>query len=225
MATSFTVLGIITARKGSKRLPKKNVKLLESIPLVVYTFNVAKKSSYITDLIVSTDDEEVAKLAKHHGVDVPFTRPSELALDETPHLPVLQHALMFMEKKNNIKYDAVLILQPTSPFREIEDIDETIKKLKENSGASSAVAICQIEEGFHKKLKRLEGDRVLPYSDHDSVVYKRSGAAYVIRRKTLMEDNSLYGDVIVGHIVPSERSIDIDNEVDWIKAEYIAKRL
>src|SRR3990167_8979999 len=111
------ILGVITARGGSKGIPGKNIKPLGGKPLIAYTIEAAKKSKLITHLIVSTDDEEIARVARECGAEVPFMRPAELAGDETGHLLVMQHALAHMEEKLGAPFDYVLILQPTSPFR------------------------------------------------------------------------------------------------------------
>lgn len=223
-----TVLGVITARGGSKGIPGKNIKKLAGKPLIAYSIDVAKKSETVTHLIVSTDDEEIAEVAREYGADVPFMRPKSLAEDNTEHLPAMQHAIKTMEKKLNIVFDYTVIFQPTSPFRTVDDIDKTVQKLID-TGADSAVSITEVETKFHPmKVKKLEGDRVLSYSVEERegmrrqdlpVAYRRSGAVYAMRRDLMMKDNRLYGDFIVGHVVPLERSIDIDVPPDWIKAE------
>lgn len=228
------VLGVITARGGSKWIPGKNIKLLGGKPLIAWTIEAAKKSTLITHLIVSTDGAEIAAIAKKYGAEVPFMRPKELAEDNTLHLPVMQHAVRFMENKLGIAFEAAVILQPTSPFRTPDDIDGTIAKLFEHPEATSAVSICELTETHPIKVKKMEGARVLPYCIPEPeggrrqdfpTAYKRSAAVYVIKRKTLIEDNRLYGDFIVGHIVPTERSIDIDTPLDWVKAEWMCGTL
>src|SRR3989344_3436867 len=131
------ILAVITARGGSKGLPGKNIKLLGGKPLIAHTISVAQKRNFITHLIVSTDDEAVAEIARAHGGIVPFLRPAELAQDKTPHLPVMQHAIEFMEKKIGEPYDYVVILQPTSPFRTVEDTDLTIQKMIDHHAQSA----------------------------------------------------------------------------------------
>jgi len=227
------ILGVITARGKSKGIPHKNIKILGDKPLIAYTIEVAKNSELITHLITSTDDREIAEIAKKYGCNVPFLRPKELGRDDTPTLSVLQHATTFMEKKLGIKFDYLVILQPTSPFRIVEDIDKTIQLLIDTPEADSAVSICEVEKNHHPmKAKRLEGNRVLPYCIEEPegsrrqdypVCYKRSAAVYVQKRDLVMKKNRLYGDYIVGHIVPRERSIDIDTEYDWLRAEYMLK--
>ncbi len=234
MKKRLNILGIIPARGGSKGIPKKNIKILGDKPLIYYTIKSAKRSVYITDLIVSTDDLEIAKIAESCGANVPFIRPKELALNETPMLPVLRHAVDFMEKNKNIIFDYIVILQPTSPFRLPEDIDKTIEVIIEK-GADSAVSLVEVESQFHPmKMKKFEEQRVLSYTIDEPEginrqdlpkVYRRSSAVYVQKRDLIVKKNQLYGDYIVGHIVPAERYIDIDNEFDWLKAEYMLKKL
>ncbi len=227
------VLAIITARGGSKGVPRKNVKDFGGKPLIAYTIDIAKRSKAITDLIVSTDDQEIAEIAGKLGVEIPFIRPAELAQDNTPHLPVVQHAITHMENARGYTYDYIVILQPTSPFRLVEDIDETIA-LIEKTDADSAVSIVEIESGKHPmKAKRLDGQNVLPYFMDEPEgrrrqdlppAYRRSGHVYVMKRDLFMKENKLFGNHIVGHIVPQERYVDIDTEFDWVTAEYMLRK-
>lgn len=227
------ILGVITARGVSKGILGKNIKFLGGKPLIAYTIDCAKKSKMLTDVIVSTDDEGIAKICREFGADVPFLRPEELALDKTPHVPVLQHAVEFFEKERGCKVDIIVVLQPTSPFRTVEDLDKTLEKLIE-TGADSAVSLVEISENHPIKIKKLEGDKVLPYSVAEvegtrrqdlPVAYKRSGAVYAMKREVLVDQNRLYGDFITGFVVPKERSVDIDEPFDWIKTEYMLEEL
>lgn len=228
MTKSKKTLAVITARGGSKGIPGKNIKNLGGKPLIAYTIEVAKKSKLITDLIVSTDSEEIAQVCREYGADVPFIRPAELAQDDTPHLPVIKHAVEFMEESQGYKYDYVVTLQPTSPFRTVEDIDKTIQVLAD-SRADSSASLVEVPSAFHPiKMKKLEGSRVLPYcmDEPEGVrkqdfpkVYRRSSAVYVSRRNLLMKDNKFFGEHIAGHIIPVERFADIDSPEDWIEAE------
>ena len=227
------VLAVVTARGGSKGIPGKNIKLLGGKPLIAYTIETAKKSRLLSHTIVSTDFDDIAAVAREWGGEVPFIRPKELAEDEVPHVPVMQHAIEVMEAAHGLQYDYAVILQPTSPFRFAEDIDETVRKLIE-SGAESAVTLVEMGNDEHPlKAKRLEGDRVLHYAIEEGEgtrrqdlprAYRRSGAVYAMRRDTLM-NGRLYGEHIVGHVVPRERSVDIDEPFDWIKAEYMLEQL
>lgn len=228
------VLCVITARGGSKGLPGKNIKELDGKPLIAYSIEQAKESQLITHSIVSTNDKEIAEVSKKWGGDVPFMRPDELAQDDTPHVPALEHALLFMESKLGIMFDAIVTFQPTSPFRTVDDVDGTIQKLFDTPEATSSVSICEMDSHEHPmKAKKLEGGLVVPYFEAESssvrqelpTAYKRSSAVYVSRRDTLMEKKDLYGDFIVGHIVPTDRSIDIDTQKDWIITEWMLKEL
>ncbi|MFA6184004.1 MAG: acylneuraminate cytidylyltransferase family protein [Parcubacteria group bacterium] len=233
MKKKYKILAVITARSGSKGIPGKNLKKLRKKPLVVYTIQVAKKSKLISHLIVSTDDKKIADISKKLKVQVPFLRPAALASDTASHIDVMKHANDFMEKKLGIIFDYVVILQPTSPLREAKDIDETLKKIINNKQADSAVSLVEIDCNHPIKIKKIIGDRVFPYCIKENVfrrqdlptAYKRSGAVYVMTRDLLMKKNKIFGNNIVGHIVPKERSIDIDNEFDWLKAEYMMKKI
>lgn len=227
------VLGIITARGGSKGIPRKNIKELGGKPLIAYTIQAVKESKLMTHCIVSTDDEEIAEVCRKWGAEVPFLRPAELALDTTKHLPVLQHAVQFMEQKLGIQFDYVVNLQPTSPFRLAEDIDGTIQMLIDTN-ADSALSMVEVDENHPIKMKKIIDGKILPFSIPEPEgmrrqdfppAYKRSGAVYVLQRNNLMEKNIQYGENLVAYIVPKERSIDIDDELDWIKAEYMIKKL
>ncbi|TSC74443.1 MAG: CMP-N-acetylneuraminic acid synthetase, partial [Parcubacteria group bacterium Gr01-1014_48] len=186
----YSILGVITARGGSKGIPGKNIKEIGGKPLIAYSIEVGNKSALITDLIISTDDEEIADIAKQWNGHVPFMRPPELAGDRVPHLPVMQHALREMEQRKGCRYDYCVILQPTSPFRIPEDIDETLRKLI-SSGAESAVTVVRVGSDHPIKIKKFDGDRIIPYVIPEEegtrrqdfpVAYRRSGAVYAMRR-------------------------------------------
>lgn len=227
------ILAVITARGGSKGIPGKNIKNLAGKPLITWTIQEAKKSTLITDLIVSTDDENIATVCREEGVEVPFIRPINLAEDSTPHLPVMQHAVKEMEKLRGYVYDYVVILQPTSPFRKGEYIDETVRLLI-SEGTDSAVSVYEIDGSIHPmRIKQLDGNRVLSYCMEEiegarrqdlPQAFKRSGDVYAMTRKCLMELNMLYGHSVAGYVVPKERVIDIDEPDDWLVAEQKATR-
>lgn len=234
MKPEAKVLGVITARAGSKGIPGKNIKLLGGKPLIAYSVLVGKQCVTLTDLIVSTDGEEIAAVAKSLGAEVPFLRPAEFASDTATHIGVMEHAILFMENARGYRYDYAVILQPTSPFRVPEDVDLTVTKLVA-SGADSAVTLVEVTNDQHPiKAKKLEGDRVLPFCIPEiegtrrqdlPKAYRRSGAVYAMRRDLLVHDKRLYGDNIVGHVVPRERSIDIDEPIEWVIAEHMLQTL
>jgi len=130
----------VTARGGSKGLPGKNLRLLAGKPLIAYTIDAAVASGAFDRLVLSTDDADIATVARTLGCAVPFTRPAELARDETPHLPVVQHAVRWLDEHERYRPDAVMILQPTSPLRQPQHISEAVALL-ERSGADSVVGV------------------------------------------------------------------------------------
>jgi len=232
MDGQIRVLGVITARGGSKGIPGKNIKLLAGKPLIAWTIESALKSKALTDVVVSTDDEEIARVAKEWGADVPFMRPPELAEDATPHLPVMRHAVETVEGMRNTRYDYAVILQPTSPFRRAQYIDDTVSLLRRES-TDSAVTVYEIDNKMHPvRVKKLINNRVLPYCLEEPTsyrrqdypaAYKRSSDVYCMTRACLIEQESLYGTSTAGLIVPSDFVIDIDTPLDWMIAEELAK--
>ncbi len=223
-------LGVITARGGSKGVLRKNIRPLLGKPLVAYTIEAANASRLLTDSVVSTEDEEIAAVCREHGGNVPFMRPAELAEDLTPSLPVVQHAVREMERLSGQPYDAVVLLQPTSPLRRPEDIDACIQMLVE-SGADSVVSVTEAKQ-HPLKMKRIVGENiVINYIDQGAddmrprqalpPVYVRSGDVYVSWRRVVMDENQLIGRDCRGYMIPAERTIDIDSEFDFLWAEYV----
>ncbi|HEX4913937.1 MAG TPA: acylneuraminate cytidylyltransferase family protein [Vicinamibacterales bacterium] len=227
------VLGIITARGGSKGIPGKNLKLLAGKPLLAYTVDTARRSGALDRVILSTEDEAIATAGRDLGCDVPFMRPLDLAHDDTPHLPVIQHATRWMEERVNYHPDAVMILQPTSPLRTAQDIVAAIELL-DRSGADSVLSVNEVPAHSHPmRTLRLDnaGNAVLFVSGEP--VRKRinrrqdlppawvmNGAIYACRTRVLFDAApSLYGDRVVAYRMPAERSISIDDLEDWEAAE------
>jgi CMP-N-acetylneuraminic acid synthetase len=222
------VVAIIPARGGSKGIPRKNIRLLAGKPLLQYTAEVALASKYLTRTILSTEDMEIAEVGRRCGLDVPFMRPIELAQDDTPTLPVLQHVMCELEKMGD-QYDAVCVLQPTSPLRKAEDIDGCIRLLSE-SEADSVVTVLPVppEHNPHwvyfqddRGLLRLSTGESAPISRRQLLppAFHREGSVYVTRRSILMEQNSLYGPKVSGFLIDASRSVNIDNFKDWSRAE------
>ena len=227
------VLGIITARGGSKGIPGKNLKLLAGKPLLAYTVDTARRSAALDRVILSTDDEAIATAGRDLGCDVPFIRPLDLAQDDTPHLPVIQHATRWMQERINYQPDAVMILQPTSPLRTADDITNAVALL-DTSGADSVLSVNEVPVHAHPmRTLRLEatGHAVLFVSGEP--VRKRinrrqdlppawvmNGAIYACRTGVLFgAEPSLYGTRVVAYRMPAERSISIDDLEDWHAAE------
>lgn len=225
------ILGIITARGGSKTIPKKNIKLLAGKPLIYWTIKEAQKSQLITKIILSSDSHEIINVAKRYKVEVPFVRPRNLAKDNTPTLPVLQHAITFMEKKDNIRYDYVVILEPTSPLRIVEDLDNATRKAIETK-ADSVIGMYKLDDIHPMRIKKIIHDRIKPFSVKEKEgtprqllppAYYRNGAVYVIKRDIIIKKNSIWGKDTRPFIMPKERSVDIDDNSSFYQAEYYIK--
>jgi CMP-N-acetylneuraminic acid synthetase len=221
------VLGVVTARGGSKGIPGKNVRPLGGKPLLVHTAEAALAARRLSRVVLTTDDEKIAEVGRACGLEVPFLRPAELAMDDTPTLPVLQHAVAELERAGD-RFDAVCLLQPTSPFRRAGDIDGCIELL-ETAGLDAVVSVLPVppEHNPHwvyfrdgEGLLRLATgeEQPIPRRQELPPAFHRDGAVYVTRRDVLMEGNSLYGRRLGGFVADS-RSVNLDTPADWEKAE------
>lgn len=220
------VTAIIPARAGSKGIPGKNWRPLAGKPLVEYTFAVAAAATTVNRLIVSTDSEEVAALARSCGIEVPFMRPPLLAADDTPMLEVVRHAIASARETA----EAYVLLQPTAPFRSAADIDAAVRLLldlkadsvvsvREVPGELRAAWQLRIEAG---RLVRLDGSPLtrLPTRRQDlAPTYIRNGAIYAFTDESLRRIGSIYGEKCIPYVMPAVRSINLDSERDWQEAE------
>lgn len=231
------VLGIITARGGSKGVPGKNLKLLAGQPLLAYTVAAARASS-LDRVILSTEDEAIAAAGRALGCEVPFMRPAELSRDDTPHLPVIQHAAEWMREHAGYQPDAVMVLQPTSPLRTAADIDAAIALL-ESSGADAVLSVSEVPAHAHpmRTLRVDHAGRAVLFVTGQPVrqrinrrqdlpdAWVMNGAIYACRTETLSAtEPSLYGDAVVAYQMPAERSISIDDLNDWAAAERLLRQ-
>jgi len=221
------VLGIIPARGGSKGVPRKNIKPLCGRPLLAYTAESALAAKLLTSVILSTDDEEIAELGKSLGIGVPFIRPAVLAEDASPTLPVVLHAIDAMESTGE-SFDAVCLLQPTSPLRRAEDIDNCIE-LMDQTGADSVISLLPVPKNYNPNWvywKDADGRIALSTGDKEPITrrqdlppsFHRDGSVYVTRVATV-KSGSLYGDHVVGYEMPAEFSSNIDTPEDWQSLE------
>ena len=217
-------LAVIPARGGSKGVPRKNVRPVLGRPLLAYTVDTALAARHLLhDVVLSTDDEEVAGVGRSLGLDAPFLRPPELAGDDVPMAPVLQHAVSFVEGRDGVRMDWVLLLQPTEPFRAVDDIEACLD-LAGGSGCDSVISVVRVFATHPVLMKRIEDDRLVPFcveeqegtrrQDYDPPAYMRNGAIYLTRRDVLMERGSIWGDVIRPYVMPTERSVSVDEERD-----------
>lgn len=229
------VLGLIPARGGSKGVPRKNIRLLSGKPLLAYTTEAALAAKRLTRVVLSTEDEEIAAVGRSFGVEVPFLRPAELAQDDTPTLPVVQHTLRRLEEQD-IRFDAVCLLQPTSPLRRAVDIDRSIELL-ERSDAESVVSVLPVPLEYNPHWVyfqdqggwlRLSLGAEAPISRRQDLppAFHREGSIYVSRRDVVMEQNCFYGKHLLGYPIEPQYSVNIDTEADWARAEQLLlKRL
>ncbi|REJ78557.1 MAG: acylneuraminate cytidylyltransferase family protein [Acidobacteria bacterium] len=218
------VLGLIPARGGSKGVPRKNIKLLNGKPLLAYTAESALNANLLSKVILSTDDNEIARVGKELGLEVPFMRPPELAEDSTPTFPVVAHAVRHMQETGEL-FDAVCLLQPTSPLRRPEDIDGSIHLLAE-SGADSVVSVLRVPHAYNPKWvywKSENGELALTSGDKEPVsrrqdlpdAFHRDGSVYVVRTKVLRKYENLYGRSVFGYEIERRHSANIDTLEDW----------
>jgi len=222
------VLGIIPARGGSKGIPLKNLKKLRGKPLIKYTIDAAKKSKLLNRVIVSTDDEKIAKVAKKFGVEVPFERPKRISGSKATQYQVVKHALDFLKFENYIP-DIVVLLQPTSPFRTAKIIDDSIKVLTK-SRATCVVSITLMKQHPFASFWIKRG-MLKPFKkDFDShgirqkrpVLYYPTGSVYTFKAKNLSQYKSIYGPKIKP-IVEDELNLDIDTLLDFFLSEMVIK--
>lgn len=233
MYQSKKTLGIITARGGSKGVPRKNIKDLAGKPLIVYTIEAAKGSKHLTRCIVSTDDEEIAAVAKQSGGDIPFMRLAELAQDDSTSIAVAQHTITWLKDNQGENYDYIMILQPTSPLRTAADIDACIQKIVD-TGADSVISVKELVDFSLKKFKKIVDDQILPYVEDEGItplprhklekIYKRNASIFLTKTELVMRGD-LFGQVSRPYLMPEERSVDINSLVDFDLAEFFMSKI
>lgn len=224
------ILYIIPARGGSKGLTGKNIRLLGNKPLIAYSIEAAVNSIFKGTVIVSTDDEEIASVGKKYGATVPFIRPNELATDAASTMDVVFHAINFY-KQQHVFFDLIVVLQPTSPLRTSTDIDQAISLMKEKNVAA-VVSVCESEhhplwtnilpaDGSMKNFIREEvkgkNRQQLP------VNFRLNGALYISKSEALEIYKGFIHEKTIAYIMPTDRSVDIDHEIDFKLAELLLK--
>lgn len=230
-AANSKILAVIPARGGSKGVPRKNIRVVSGKPLIAYTIEPALQvKDRLHRLIVSTDDVEIADIALKYGAEVPFMRPPDLGGDKIPMVPVLQHAVQAIEAADGIKLDWVLLLQPTCPFRTAEDILAAID-LAEAGGCDSVISVVRVLAHHPILMKKIENDQLLPFAieekegtrrqDYNPPAYMRNGSIYLTNRDNLMQNGSIWGKAIRPYIMPEERSVNVDSELDMKLVEFI----
>jgi CMP-N-acetylneuraminic acid synthetase len=226
------ILAIIPARGGSKGVPRKNIIEINGSPLISYTISAALDVNRLTDIVVSTDNPEIAEISRKLGAQVPFMRPLDLSSDQAQSAPVIEHALFFMEKIKNFKYDAILMLQPTSPLRTSKHIEESLDLFKSNE-CDSVVSIASVGGNHPFRMKRLINNQLVNYIDQGfwnmkprqslPDVYIRNGAIYLIRREAFLQQRQLIGNNCLGYVMSDSESTNIDTPIDLKIAELLLK--
>ncbi len=229
------VMVIIPARGGSKGIPEKNIVSLGGKPLISYTIETAKQSKYINRIIVSTDDEKIADVSRRYGAEVPFMRPEDMARDESPVVPVLHHAVQWLEGNQGYRADILLMFQPTSPFIKVQQVDDAIKLLLSNPDADAVTTVIELPHVFHPyNIREIEDDGSVEFFmpvEHDRYSTRQTkpkfyafGNFYVFRHDTLAKQKSLYGKKCLPLIIDSLTAFDINYPADLAIAECILNK-
>ena len=228
------VLGLIPARGGSKGLPGKNLAPLAGRPLIAHTIAAALASRHVSRVVVSTDDEAIARVAQEHGAQAPFLRPAELAGDATPALPVAQHALTWLEEHQGWRASHLVYLQPTSPLRRARHIDQALELLWQDD-TDTVVSVVEVPHNFNPlSVMRVEGGLLLPYDpagrntlrrqDKPRLWARNGPAVLALTRQVVMEQNRLYGDRVRPLFMEPMDSVDIDGPFDLELAAWLLSR-
>lgn len=229
------VLAIIPARGGSKGIPRKNIRNFAGYPLIAYSIAAGQQAESVTRVVVSTDDEEIAQVARHYGAEVPFLRPTELAQDQSLDLPVFQHMLQTLEQTEGYRPDVVVQLRPTSPVRPCSCVDEAVRILLDHPEADSVRGVVPAGQNPHKMwridpangqmsgLIKVDGIDE-PYNAPRQVlppVYWQTGHIDAIRPEIILNKNTMSGSTIYPLMIEPRFTVDIDNLWDWQRAEWL----
>jgi len=225
-----TCVAVIPARGGSKGIPRKNVALLAGRPLIAYSIEAARRARSVDRVLVSTDDREIAAVAKREGAEAPFLRPAALAGDAVPGVDVVLHAVTWLAEQQGTEPQDVVCLQPTSPLRTAEDVDAAIDLLRANDG-DAVVSVTPMEGHPYWAKKVLADGRLADFLDAGRwqrlprqqlpPAYVLNGAIYAARRAFLVAKRSYYGDRTYAYVMPTERSLDVDTPWDLYLAGLI----
>jgi len=234
MVNQPEVLAIVPARGGSKSIPRKNIRQLAGHPLLAYSVAAGLQAKSITRVIVSTDDEEIAKIARQYGAEVPFKRPPELATDDVPDLPVFQHALSWLKAQEGYQPDIVVHLRPTSPLRSPDCIDQAVGKLQSHPQADSVRGVIPSGQNPYKMWRIVEDGWIEPLMRDESInesynmprqklpsTYWHTGQIDAIRTMTILELGSMSGDTILPFMLDPKYAVDIDDPHDFERAEWL----
>lgn len=221
-------IALIPARGGSKGIPGKNIALLAGKPLIAHTIDAAKGAAGVSRVVVSTDSEDIASVARAYGAEV-LVRPAEIAADDTLMIDVLRHAVDALSKDG--EPDAILLLQPTSPLRTSGHIEEAVA-LFEKTKTDSLVSVVRVPHNFLPNgLYEMGDDALVPLSANDvtrrqdkKVLYARNGPVILMAHPSLIRAGRLYGDRVVPYVMGREESVDIDEPQDLAYAAFLLER-
>ena len=229
----MNILGITLARGGSKKIKNKNIIKINKYPLIYYTIKESLKSIYLTRYIVSTDSKKIAKISKQYKAEVPFLRPKKISKDKSSSAAALKHALLYLEKKYNMKFDYVVEIMNTNPLKTYKDIDNVIKIITKNN-FDSVIAVNQVFDHHPARIKKIEQNRLVDFAvkeklesrrqDLKPYAYARSGSIYAMSRKFVMKGLRYKSKVSVPYILPQSRFINIDEKNDLELARVLIKK-
>ena len=228
---TLTVIGLITARGGSKSIPEKNIKPLAGKPLIAWTIETALQCKEFSKVLVSTDNQRIADVARQWGAEVPFVRPTELSLDDSSHISVVLHAIRWLEENDGLCPDYIMLLQPTSPNRSVEDIKVAIQ-LAQINDAVAVMSVCEATKHPYKSYKINENGTLeyfvpsnigYKYRQALPTVYEENGAIYLNKRTSLLRDQTFMPLGTIAYVMPQERSLDIDTPWDFHVADLVLK--
>ncbi len=227
-------IGLICARGGSKGLPGKNIKLLNGIPLIGWSIKIAKKIERVSRVIVSTDSEEIAKIALEYGAEVPFMRPIDLALDDSPEWLVWRHAINCLESQQGEKIDSLIVLPVTAPLRSTGDVNNCID-LFEKGEVDSVITVSEANRSpyFNMTVNDSKGYSSLVIQSNKGIsrrqdapkVFDMTTVAYVVDANFVKEFNGIFEGKVKSMIIPTDRAIDIDTILDFKIAEYLISNI
>lgn len=231
MINQKKILGLVLARAGSQGLKNKNIKLINGEPLIAWTIAAAKKSKYIDDLIISTNSEEIAVIARQYGAEAPFLRPEILATSTASSVDAILHAVDWLEANGRL-FDIVVLLEPTSPLRQTEDIDNALDLMSKNN-FNSVVSCCRVESLHPSFMFHLGADGCLhsftgiqPNSlrrQDIEPIYFVEGTIYCSLVSSLRQERGFYHKKTLGYVVPKWKSLEIDDLDDFIMVEALMK--
>jgi CMP-N-acetylneuraminic acid synthetase len=225
---------IIPARGGSKSIPQKNIAPLGGKPLIAHILQTARHAPSISRVVVSTDDEEIAAVSRQYGAEVPFLRPVELAKDESPTLPVIEHAAAWLAEHEGYRPEIMVLLQATSPFTSVAEIEEAVRLLVSRPDVDAATTVIEAPHNFHPyNIRRINEDGTVTFmmeKEHYLYPTRQSkprtyafANVYAFRYRTLVEQRSLFGKRCLPIVIDPLRAFDINDPHDLIVAEAIMK--